>query len=349
MSGPFATPSIWLVGVTLVASAALCYAGILLLWPWLARYALARPNARSSHTVPTPQGGGIAVVAATLIATAFALTLQGDATIATSALGVLAVAVAGLGVMGGIDDVRPLNPLLRIGIQAMAIGAVLLSLPDAARVFPSWPFWLERAALLIAAIWFVNLMNFMDGLDWITVAETVPIGITLMIFGLAGLLPTAATAIAAALTGAMLGFAPFNRPVARLFLGDVGSIAIGLIVAWLLFVTAASGHLAAAILLPLYYLCDATITLLRRLVRSEKIWQAHRGHFYQRATDNGLSVRRIVGTIFCLNLGLAALALVSVYVPTLVANIVCLALGLGFVGLVLARFSQPSKATTRVP
>lgn len=340
MYGPFATSPTWLVSATLVASAVLCYAGILLLWPWLARYALARPNARSSHTVPTPQGGGISVIAATLITTTCAWMLQDEATIPASVLGILAVAVIGLGIMGGIDDVRPLNPLLRIGIQAAAIGAVLFTLPDAARIFPSWPFWLERATLLIAAIWFVNLVNFMDGLDWITVAEMVPIGATLMLLGLAGRLPTEATAIAAALTGAMLGFAPFNRPIAKLFLGDVGSIAVGLIIAWLLFVTAASGHLAAAILLPLYYLCDATITLLHRLVHGERVWQAHRGHFYQRATENGLPVIRVVGTVFCLNLGLAVLALVSVYVPTLMANIACVTLGVGLVAAVLIHFTR---------
>jgi UDP-N-acetylmuramyl pentapeptide phosphotransferase/UDP-N-acetylglucosamine-1-phosphate transferase len=252
----------------------------------------------------------------------------------------LVAAAIGLAVTGGIDDLRPLPALLRVGIQTVAIGAVLLSLPDHARVFPSWPFWLERAALLVAAIWFVNLMNFMDGLDWITVAEVVPIAATLMVFGLIGMLPMEATAMAAALTGAMLGFAPFNRPVAKLFLGDVGSIAIGLIVAWLLFVTAATGHLAAAILLPLYYLCDATITLLRRLFRGEKVWQAHRSHFYQRATDNGFSVMRIVGTIFVLNLGLAVLAGMAVFIPTLPANTACLIAGLILVAVTLLHFTR---------
>ena len=81
----------------------------------------------------------------------------------------------------------------------------------------------------------------------------------------------------------MIGFAPFNKPVARMFLGDVGSLPIGLLFGWLLIVLAGRGHLAAALLLPLYYLADATITLLRRFAAGEPIMQAHRSHFYQRA------------------------------------------------------------------
>ena len=100
---------------------------------------------------------------------------------------------------------------------------------------------------------------------------------------------------AATLCGALIGFAFFNKPVAKLFLGDVGSLPIGLLVGWLLLQLAGTGALAAAILLPLYYLMDATITLLRRLARREKVWEAHRSHFYQQATANGFSVMAVSG------------------------------------------------------
>ena len=116
-----------------------------------------------------------------------------------------------------------------------------------------------------------------------------------------GALPHDATVVALALCGAMIGFAPFNRPVARLFLGDVGSLPIGLLLGWLLVLLAGAGHLAAALLLPLYYLADATITLLRRLANGEPVMQAHRSHFYQRATDGGFSVYQIVGRVFAAN------------------------------------------------
>jgi UDP-N-acetylmuramyl pentapeptide phosphotransferase/UDP-N-acetylglucosamine-1-phosphate transferase len=147
-------------------------------------------------------------------------------------------------------------------------------------------------------------------------------------------------AVALALGGAMLGFAYFNRPTARLFLGDVGSLPIGLITGWLLVLLAGEGHLAAALLLPLYYLADATLTLIRRLARGEKVWQAHRTHYYQRATDRGFTVTGIVARVFVVNLALAALAVASVVVPGVVSALAALCAGTALVGLVLARFAR---------
>jgi UDP-N-acetylmuramyl pentapeptide phosphotransferase/UDP-N-acetylglucosamine-1-phosphate transferase len=95
--------------------------------------------------------------------------------------------------------------------------------------------------------------------------------------------------------------------VARLFLGDVGSLPIGLLTGWLL-ILLAEHHLAAAVLLPLYYLADATVTLLRRLARGERITQAHRGHYYQQAVDAGMSVNAVVTRVFIVNVVLAGLA-----------------------------------------
>ena len=143
-------------------------------------------------------------------------------------------------------------------------------------------------------MWFVNLVNFMDGLDWMTVAETVPITAALAVIGILGVLPWQETVISLALCGATIGFAFFNRPVAKLFLGDVGSLPIGLLLGWLLLVLAGSGGRTAAVLLPLYYLADSTITLLRRAANGEPVWQAHRSHFYQRATDRGFHVIDVV-------------------------------------------------------
>ena len=145
--------------------------------------------------------------------------------------------------------------------------------------------------------------------------------------------------VALALCGAMLGFAPFNRPVARLFLGDVGSLPAGLLLGWLLVLLAGGGHFAATLLLPLYYLADATLTLLRRAIRREPVWQAHRTHFYQRATDNGLTVRQIVARVFVLNVALALLAATTVLTPSLLVHTLALSAGAALVGLLLYRFS----------
>ena len=205
---------------------------------------------------------------------------------------------------------------------------------------PLLPRALERALLLLGGVWFVNLVNFMDGIDWMTVAEVVPITAGVALLGLIGAVPPSAMLVALALLGAMIGFAPFNRPVARLFLGDVGSLPIGLLLGWLLMMLASRGHLAAALLLPLYYLADATITLARRLARREAVWQAHRTHFYQRATDGGFSVTEIVVRVFVLNLALATLALVSAIEPDLRVDLATLALGGALVAWLLGTFAR---------
>ena len=157
--------------------------------------------------------------------------------------------------------------------------------------------------------------------------------------GWIGALPASATIVAAALCGAMVGFAPFNKPIARVFLGDVGSLPIGLLLGWMLVLLAGRGHLAAAILLPLYYLADATVTLLRRIAKGEPITQAHRSHFYQQALDGGFSVYQIVGRVFGLNVVLAVLAAVTTGASRQVA-MMCLAAGFILVGLVLWRFAR---------
>src|SRR5262249_36184596 len=237
----------------------------------------------------------------------------------------------------------------RLVLQALAVAVVVAALPAELRVVPPVPWWLERALLALAALWFVNLVNFMDGIDWMTVAETVPVAGGLVVFGLIGALPPAATVAALALLGAVLGFAPFNRPVARLFLGDVGSLPIGLLLVWLLILLAGSGHIAAALLLPLYYLADATLTLARRLFAGERVWQAHRTHFYQRATDGGFTVIEIVGRVFAINVVLAALAFVSVAMPTWRVSLAALAAGAALVAWLLRTFAggKSSSGTLR--
>src|SRR6201999_164814 len=220
-----------------------------------------------------------------------------------------------LALVGLADDIRSIPVLPRLALQAIAVGVVLFGTGDV-RLVPACPLWIERGLLLLAGLWFVNLVNFMDGLDWMTVAEVVPITAALVALGWLGDLPASVTLIAAALCGAMVGFAPFNRPVAKVFLGDVGSLPIGLLLGWCLLQLAYDKQFAAALLLPMYYLADATVTLLRRLARREQFWAAHRSHFYQRATDNGFTVWRVIGNVFALNVVLAILAIVSVAVPS---------------------------------
>ncbi|MCK1737019.1 glycosyltransferase family 4 protein [Bradyrhizobium sp. 138] len=332
VSGPDPAAGLVLLALAPAGLAALISAGIT--WcsmPLLQRYALARPNARSSHELPTPQGAGIAVVAATLLVgwiyAWIPLPLIGSAVL---------IALVGL-----VDDIRPLPVVVRLLLQAAAVAAVVLTTPEALRIVPALPLAVERTLLLIGGVWFVNLVNFMDGLDLMTVAEVVPVTAALALLGWYGDLSASAAWLATALCGAMLGFAPFNKPVAKVFLGDVGSLPIGLLLGWCLLELAWHGQQAAALLLPAYYLADSTITLFRRIIRREPFWSAHRTHFYQRATDNGFTAPRVIGEVFALNLVLALLAIVTVRAASLTITIVSLFAGAAAVALVLQRFSRP--------
>jgi UDP-N-acetylmuramyl pentapeptide phosphotransferase/UDP-N-acetylglucosamine-1-phosphate transferase len=332
----------WPLSLFAVVAAAMLSAGMIrAIRPLLLRHALARPNARSSHLVPTPQGAGIAVIGATLVVAGII------AAYANSVHSSIPIAVFGaslfLAAVGFADDVKSIRVLPRLVLQAVAVGAILFAAPGDLRIAPASPLWIERGLLLLAGLWFVNLVNFMDGLDWMTVAEVVPITGAMIVLGSFGEFPLSATIVAAALCGAMVGFAPFNRPVAKIFLGDVGSLPIGLLLGWCLLQLAYHQQLVAALLLPLYYLSDATLTLLRRLVRAEPFWAAHRSHFYQRATDNGFTVWRVVSEMFALNVGLAALAIGSVVVQSAALRFLLLVAGGIATAAVMHRFSRRTR------
>jgi UDP-N-acetylmuramyl pentapeptide phosphotransferase/UDP-N-acetylglucosamine-1-phosphate transferase len=304
--------------------------------PMLLRVALAKPNARSSHRIPTPQGGGIAVIGATLIAAGAFIVLTGTS---------VPIAVFGatlfIAAVGSADDLRSLPVLPRLLLQGLAVAVIVFMAPDKLRIIPAVPFWIERALLLIAGLWFVNLVNFMDGLDLMTVAEAVPVTAGVVLLGWLGEIPASTTIVAAALCGALIGFSPFNRPVARIFLGDAGSLPIGLLLGWCLLQLAFHQQFAAALLLPLYYLTDATVTLCRRLMRGEPFWAAHRSHFYQRATDNGFTVWRVVSEVFMLNIGLAIMAVVSTMTGSSIIRILLFVLGCIAVTGAMVRFARP--------
>jgi UDP-N-acetylmuramyl pentapeptide phosphotransferase/UDP-N-acetylglucosamine-1-phosphate transferase len=325
----------------LIVTAWLCSAAlIVLLLPMFRRYALARPNARSSHKIPTPQGGGVAIVLAVAIALGANVLLIGPERAIPGDVLPLGAAVAILTVVGAVDDIFPLTPSLRLAIQAVAVALIVATMPADLRALPIVPVAVERAAEIFAGLWFVNLVNFMDGIDWMTVAEAVPSTAALFVFALLGAMPLPAGLVALAMCGALLGFAPFNRPVAKLFLGDVGSLPIGLLLFWLLLQLAGSGHLAAAILLPLYYVADATITLLRRIARGERITEAHRSHFYQLAVIRGLPVMTVVRWVCAVNVALALFAALSIGLSSVWSDLVALTGGAALVAALLVRMGQ---------
>jgi UDP-N-acetylmuramyl pentapeptide phosphotransferase/UDP-N-acetylglucosamine-1-phosphate transferase len=196
--------------------------------------------------------------------------------------------VAGAALLAAVswaDDLRSLSPAVRLSAHGAAVAIGLCALPGPPAALQFWlgeAGWL--AALWLLWVWWLNLFNFMDGIDGIAGSEAAAIGAGLLLFAIAGRgADPAAAFAAAALLGAALGFLGSNWAPARVFLGDVGSIPLGYLSGYLLLALAARGWWKVALIVPLYFLADATITLGRRLMRGERVWQAHREHFYQQA------------------------------------------------------------------
>ena len=329
--------AIGLLAATAIATAVLIW----LLLPLLQRYALARPNARSSHSIPTPQGGGVAVVIVIAAVIAACAALDVPAFREPWVTGVL-LALGALSVAGVIDDIKPLPVLPRLVLQVAVASLLVMTVPGEKRVLGMIPAAAEAALLVVGLVWFINLTNFMDGIDGMTVVEVVPIAATLAVLGVFAIVPALAQLLPVVLTlsGAMIGFAPYNRHVAALFLGDVGSLPIGALTGWLLIVLAGAGHLHAALILPLYYLADATITLWRRWRRGERLSQAHRSHFYQLAVQRGFSAPEVAARVLALNAALGVLAVISVVTRQAMVAHLCLAVGVAATLAVLWEFEK---------
>jgi UDP-N-acetylmuramyl pentapeptide phosphotransferase/UDP-N-acetylglucosamine-1-phosphate transferase len=263
----------------------------------------------------------------------------------------LLIAALGLALLGLADDARALSVSWRFAGQFAAAMLMFLSLPEKLHLFPELlPLPIERALLVVGTVWFINAVNFLDGIDWITAAQIVPMTLGIAALAWLGAAPANIGLLALALLGAMIGFAIFNKHPAQVFLGDAGSLPIGLLIAFMLIVVAAS-DVVAALLLALYTLADATITLLRRAASREALFTAHRQHFYQQAVIKGMTPPQVTVRIFLLELLLAGLAVAAVVTPSMSVDLFLLGVGAAATGLLLASLargpaSQPAGGTS---
>ncbi len=303
---------------------------------WLVRRAiLDLPNDRSSHHVPTPRGGGIGVLCGLIPAwVVIALVLPGAGTVGLAVAGI----ATALACLSFIDDRRGLPAALRLGLQipAVAVGVWLLP-PEALIAQGLLPLPLDRLLAGFIWLWFVNLYNFMDGIDGITGVETASLGLGFAVIAwVTGSFAELGWALA--LAGAAAGFLVWNWHPAKLFLGDVGSIPLGYLIGFLVLLAASNGAWAAALILPAYYWADATSTLLSRLVRGEAIWRPHRSHAYQVAVQLGLSHDTVARRIGTWNLWLIGLAYLSTSGDW--AAIVCLGIAVAGTWRTIADFRR---------
>jgi Fuc2NAc and GlcNAc transferase len=283
-----------LLGATLGAS---------LLTGVVRRYALRSelldvPNERSLHRTPTPRGGGLAIALVTLAGLAVAAVAGRIPAQVAWTLGTGGALVAAV---GWLDDRRGVGAPARIAVHALAAAwAVYWIRGD---------FDLQAIAAVVWIVWAINLYNFMDGIDGLAGAEAVSVGLVAGVLLLrAG--RTDLAVIAFLVAAAAVGFLRWNWPPARVFMGDVGSGFLGFTFGALALVSHRAGAVPLALWLVVLgvFVFDATVTLVRRMLRGERWYQAHRSHAYQRLVQAGSTHAAATNGVLLVNLGLGAIA-----------------------------------------
>lgn len=277
---------------------------------WVRHYALIRlldvPNDRSSHTRPTPRGGGLGIVVVLVVSGLMAFA----AGLLPASLALALSAAIPLAIIGFIDDhgdvparwrflVQVISAIWAIywigGLEMLRIGGLDLHLGVL-----GYPFG------ILVMVWMLNLFNFMDGIDGIEASEVIFIGLasSLLIGGGITLAPAPELLTLVAISGATFGFLLWNWPPARIFMGDVGSGVLGFLLALLMLQSAVSEKLSLVIwvILSGVFLVDATVTLLIRLTQGERWYQAHRSHAYQHASRRFGNHRTVTLGVLAINL-----------------------------------------------
>jgi len=290
---------------------------LLLLQPLLLRLDLVDvPNTRSSHSRPVLRGGGLAIA----VGTSAGLVLGGVVD-ARSGLVLLVVSV-GFAALGFADDRRSRTVMFRLSVQlVLSIGGALVLAAD---------FDFASALVVVAAIatvfWiagYVNVFNFMDGINGISASTAAIVGVTHMVVG-AQIDSDLVSIAGAALLGGAVGFLPFNFPVARMFAGDVGSYFLGSYIAILSIISLTAGSSVTTVAAPLMvYLFDTTSTLVRRALNGKSVFESHRDHSYQYLANRRLDHTRTTTIVAAITAACAGLGLLA-HDRAIVVTIACL-------------------------
>lgn len=293
-------------------------------------YILDHPNDRSLHQEATPRTGGLAILAGVVLGVVW---LAGFGVLPTSLLWALG-GMALLALVGFLDDLRGLGPLPRLAAHFAAAGTLW-----ATGFWPSFgwmPGWLSASIILLGVVWMINLYNFMDGMDGFAG------GMGVAGFGVLALLAWQGEGLELAwfsgtIALACLGFLLWNFPPARIFMGDAGSGTLGFLAALVGLWGGAKGYFSLWIALLAFspFVVDASFTLARRLLRGERVWEAHREHLYQQLVQGGWSHRRTVLVEYLLMALCAAAALLLPHLESVQQGLLLVGTGVLYLLLIL--------------
>jgi UDP-N-acetylmuramyl pentapeptide phosphotransferase/UDP-N-acetylglucosamine-1-phosphate transferase len=278
---------------------------------------LDHPNERSLHARSTPRSGGLAILIAIIVSVAMVSSFHPLHDLAAITAGVFMVAGVSF-----LDDRYSIAPGYRIVVHVLAAVVVLyggfyLQKLEILGVSWQWPYAMGAVVSVLYTVWMINLYNFMDGMDGFAGGMAVSGFAVFVVLGwMAG--HDAFFIISLIISASSAGFLVFNFPPARIFMGDVGSSTLGLLAATLSLWGARDGIFPfwIAVLVFLPFIADATVTLLRRLMRREKLWQAHKTHYYQKLVQAGWGHRKTVLLEYLIMLGCGLTAVLSLHATT---------------------------------
>lgn len=283
-------------------------------------------NNRSAHTIPTLRGGGlIFIIAIALVLIVNTIHPFFDI---PEKLRLILYSSFACALIGFLDDKYSLPSLYRLCAQLLLVAYPALQLPLMLSFIPST---IQYALYIVSWVWFINLFNFMDGTDGYAAQES----IFILVF--VALVVSSLSSLALCLIGAVLGFLMVNYPKAKIFMGDAGSYFLGyLLFGMLIFAFTAQPYLLlSSIMISLLFTADATYTLIKRIIKNERFFSAHRSHWYQRLYNIGYTHKYIFWMGVCINIILLFLALVPAYFGHSVGYLICSFLSVAVLAIII--------------
>jgi UDP-N-acetylmuramyl pentapeptide phosphotransferase/UDP-N-acetylglucosamine-1-phosphate transferase len=253
---------------------------------------------------PAPSGGGVAVVMAMIICLLVADVDYG-----------IVLSLFLLAALSLLDDLIGVPMPIRLLVQVLCV-LIAFGVVDTPVFGGMLPSWLDKAIVVVAWVWFMNLFNFMDGIDGISPTEMIGISMGLCVITvMTDTFPTMLSTYSLVVFAVGSGFLWWNWYPAKIRLGEVGTVPIGFFLGYMLLLAINAGYGYAAAILPAYYISDATITLIYRASKGKRMWAKHSEYYYRKAVSKGRKHDTVARYVFGINLLLILLATFSVINP----------------------------------